>query len=383
MSGNIRRLENGKWLVRVEGGRDPHTRRRIQKSRTVAGSKKVAQRALHDLQLEVAKTPIPSSTMTLNELADLWMNSPTKGGRPRQPTSVYNTRNRYDRYVRPLLGSTRLCDIKRGDVCVLYDDLSSRDLSPRTVRHVHSELRAMLNWAWRRELVAENVVLRAEAPSVTPGVIVAPEREIVQAHLDILQQSSPELELCLVLSATLGLRRSEIAGLRWSHIDLERGIAHIREGITCVPGHGFTTTATKTGVQGHADFELHELHVERLRQQRALLDTRARQSNVRLAHDPYVFSSDPLHTEPIRPDSLTQKLRRHCLRNPQLPPLTLKMLRAYASSEVYGTGADETTAAAILRDRPETVALHYRKARRAQMRNATHTIAENLLRAVS
>ena len=379
MSGNIRQLNNGHWLVRVEAGRDPVTGRRIQKSKSVFGSKRDAKKCLQDLQAEVARTPIPSSTMSLNELCEKWIESPTKSGRPRQPTSVYNTRHRYDRYVRPSIGSMRICDLKRGDVCGLYDQLSAQNLSPRTVHHVHSELRAMLNWAWRRELVAENVVLRAEAPSVPLGEIVAPEREVVQSHLRILHANSPDLELALVLSATFGLRRSELAGLRWSHIDLEKGVLRIREGITHVPGTGFTTTKTKTGVHGQADYELHDLHLERLLEQRGELENRALTAGVELPEDPYVFSSDPFHAKPIRPDSLGQKLRRHCQANPELPALTLKMLRSYTSSEVDGTRADETTAAAILRDRPETTARHYRAARRSSMRSATHVITENLL----
>jgi hypothetical protein len=125
---------------------------------------------------------------------------------------------------------------------------------------------------------------------------------------------------------------------------------------------------------------LHELHLERLRLQRQQLENRALESKVQLIDDPYVLSSDPFHAVPIRPDSLGQKLRRHCLAHPHLPGLTLKMLRTYTSSEIYGTGADETTAAAILRDRPETTARHYRAARRSSLRSATHIIAENLLR---
>ena len=64
MSGNIRQLRNGQWLVRVEAGRDPVTGRRIQKSKSVAGSKREAKKALLDLQAEVQRTPVPSSTMT-------------------------------------------------------------------------------------------------------------------------------------------------------------------------------------------------------------------------------------------------------------------------------------------------------------------------------
>jgi integrase len=209
--------------------------------------------------------------------------------------------------------------------------------------------------------------------------IMSPERQAVQSHLMIIEQNNPSFALALVLSATLGFRRSELAGLRWKHIDLEHGVLHLREGITNVPGIGFSTTSTKTGVHGHADFELHELHLERLHTHRAVLQQRADQSNVKLSDDAYVFSADPFHLTPIRPDSLGQMLRRHCLANPNLPYITLKMLRTYTSSEVHGTGADETTAAAILRDSPETTARHYRAANRSRMRDTTNVIAENLL----
>jgi integrase len=379
MSGNIRQLKNGRWLARVEGGQDPLTGRRIQKSKTITGTRSDAKKVLQELQLEILRSPVPSTTMTLNDLFDIWITSTTKGGKQRAPTSVYNTRNRYNNYVLNSIGVRRLCDLNRGDVCSLYDQLLAKKLAPRTVGHVHSELRAMLNWAWRREFIVENVVLRAEAPSVPVVQIMSPERQAVQSHLMIIQQNNPSFALALVLSATLGFRRSELAGLRWKHIDLERGVLHLREGITNVPGFGFTTTNTKTGVHGHADYELHELHVERLRMHRAILEQRANQSNVQLSDDAYVFSADPFHSVPIRPDSLGQMLRRHCLANPDLPYITLKMLRAFTGSEVYGTGADETTAAAILRDSPETTARHYRAANRLRMRDATNVIAENLL----
>ena len=379
MNGNIRQLENDKWLVRVEGGRDPVTGRRIQKSKTVSGNKRDAKKALLDLQLDVARNPVPSSTMTMNELFDLWIASTTKGGKHREPTSVYCTRNRYNLYVRCSIGGSRICDLKRGDICNLYDQLLSQQLATQTVRHVHSELSSMMNWAWRREFVTENIFLRVEVPSVSLREIVAPERETVQLHLGILELTNPPLALAFLLSATLGLRRSELAGLRWKHIDLEQGVLRLREGITNVPGIGFTTTQTKTGVRGHADYELHALHVERLRIHRAVLEQRAIQSEVQLSDDVYVFSADPFHVTPIRPDSLGQMLRRHCQANPDLPYITLKMLRTYTSSEVHGTGADETTAAAILRDSPETTARHYRAANRSRMRDATNVIVENLL----
>lgn len=80
MSEDIRQLKNGQWLVRVEAGRDPVIGCRIQKSKSVVGSKRDAKNDLQCLQAEVQRAPAPSSKMTLNELCATWIESPTKSG---------------------------------------------------------------------------------------------------------------------------------------------------------------------------------------------------------------------------------------------------------------------------------------------------------------
>ena len=52
--------------------------------------------------------------------------------------------------------------------------------------------------------------------------------ETVQQHLRILQEDDSETARVVRLAATIGLRRNEIAGLRWEHVDLDKGLVSMR-----------------------------------------------------------------------------------------------------------------------------------------------------------
>jgi integrase len=86
----------------------------------------------------------------------------------------------------------------------------------------------------------------------------------------------------------------------------------------------------------------------------------------------YVFSSDPLHRTPINPDTLTKRLRNHMDHHPEIPSFTLKDLRAFTATMLEATGADITTAQAVLRHASgHTTMRHYRAARMDRVRGAT------------
>ena len=196
--------------------------------------------------------------------------------------------------------------------------------------------------------------------------------EAVQNHLEILQEQDPEIALVVRLAATIGLRRNEIAGLRWEHVDLDKGLVSITEGITVTPGEGASVTSTKTGHHGHGVLSIDEGLVAMLRDTRERLEKVAADLGEDVPSDAYVFSSDPLHEKPINPDTLTKRLRNHMDRHPEIPSFTLKDLRAFTATMLEATGADITTAQAVLRHASgQTTMRHYRAARMDRVRGAT------------
>jgi integrase len=252
------------------------------------------------------------------------------------------------------------------------------DLSARSVLHVHSMLRAALNWAWKHELVTSQAIAKVDPPSVGLAPPRAPDRDVVLKHLETLKDTNPELWVAVFLAGSMGLRRSELAGLRWSHIDLVAETLTICDGVVKVPGHGSITTKTKTGLHGFARFVLHPTSLNALIIKYSDLGQRLLAAGKSDQVDRYVFSADLLGEQPIDPDLLSKWLRKHCERHPELPSITFQSLRKFTSSALEGGGIDETTASALLRDRPETVSRHYRAAHASRVRSATLQLGDLL-----
>jgi integrase len=201
---------------------------------------------------------------------------------------------------------------------------------------------------------------------------------VIQGHLDILKESNPDLWIAVFLGSTMGLRRSEIAGLRWSHINLVSKTLEVCEGIVKIPGHGSITTGTKTGLHGYARFDMHQTTFDVLVSRYSEFGQRLLAFGGREQSDGYLFSSDLLCERPIDPDLLTKWLRKHCANHPEIEPITFQSLRKFTSSALEGGGVDETTASALLRDRPETVSRHYRAAHATRVRSATLQLGDLL-----
>ena len=372
MTGHLRKINEGKWFVRISAGKHPITGKRIQKSLTVYGNRKDAEKTLHELRGREYSGSLVSSNATLDEIVALWLNAPTKGGRKRAVSTTYHDKKRYERYVQPTLGSIKADDIRPVDFANLYQSLiQNAGLSPRSILHVHSILRASLNWGWRHELVTSRAITKVVPPSAQLSPPRAPDLDVVLRHLEILKESNPDLWLAVFLASSMGLRRSEVAGLRWSHIDLDAKILTVCEGIVKIPGHGCITTGTKTGLHGYARFEMHQTTFDALVSRYSEFGQRLLSFENKDQSNGYLFSSDLLCERPIDPDLLTKRLRKHCANNSQIESITFQSLRKFTSSALEGGGVDETTASALLRDRPETVSRHYRAATVSRLRSAT------------
>jgi hypothetical protein len=169
MTGHLRKINEGKWFVRISAGKHPITGKRIQKSLTVYGNRKDAEKTLHELRGREYSGSLVSSNATLDEIVALWLNAPTKGGRKRAVSTTYHDKKRYERYVQPTLGSVKADDIRPVDFANLYQSLiQNAGLSPRSVLHIHSILRASLNWGWRHDLVTSRAIAKV-VPLNTPN----------------------------------------------------------------------------------------------------------------------------------------------------------------------------------------------------------------------
>jgi integrase len=381
MKGHIRELSPGRYLIRVSAGRDVLTGCRKQPSRVIRGTKHDAEVALAHFIIDRSESGVTGADLTLEQLFSRWQESPKRNGQRRAHTSLYHDRNRFNRYVAPGFGSRVANRISGGEIARLYDELLTRaELSPRSVLHIHSLLRAMYEWGFRRELVSSNPMKRVVPPSVQLRAPHVPERDTVVAHLARMSSKDLVLKLVIGLASVYGLRRSELAGLRWENVDLMERRVRIVVGITRVPCAGTYVTSTKTGHQGFAEFALDSgigRDLEELYTRHATLRVAAGMESTVVG---YVFGPDPLVDVPCSPDTLSQLLRRHCAENSDLPSISLKCLRAFTYTTLSECGVSSATASAVLRDRPETTARHYLAARRSRVDEAVISLGELLYR---
>jgi integrase len=110
----------------------------------------------------------------------------------------------------------------------VYAKMLVSGLKPGTAHHVHRTVRNALNEAVRRGHLARNPVLIAKAPKLIEDEVEPYEIEEIQRLLKVVSERRNGARWVVALA--LGLRQGECLGLKWSDLDLEKGILRIRRG---------------------------------------------------------------------------------------------------------------------------------------------------------
>jgi integrase len=368
--GGIDWLGPNKAKIRMRTAPDPLTGKRRQVSRIVYGTPDEVETAMLQLRLLHSYGPIVQTDFTVDQMIEVHLSTPKRDGTERASSARYKDRSRYRLHLQPTFGKRQAGAVTPQELTIHYDQLL-QNLKPNTVRLIHALIRSAYGSAIERGLLESNPATKARCPTVKEPAPVAPSVTSVEAHYRILLKSDPDMALVVRLAACLGIRRAEILALKWNHIDLESASLVITDGLINTPGIGQEITETKTGRFGWAEFPLDEQLVGELTDHRTRLEKNAAQLGVSPPDNGYVFSNSPLGETAWHPDTPSKRLRRHMLSHPELPPFTLKNLRAFASTEVIARGASLQTASAILRhESTQTTAKYYNAVREDAARSA-------------
>jgi integrase len=130
--------------------------------------------------------------------------------------------NRYDRH-RP--EKEQCCSV--GRCC-------ARRPSKRQIQFIHAVLRNALASAERDELVTRNVAKLVQIQ--TPRYKVGKGLAVGEVRRLLAEAEKTRLSALYVVAATLGLRRGELLGLRWSDLDLDRATLTVAQTVQRVGG---------------------------------------------------------------------------------------------------------------------------------------------------
>ncbi len=208
-----------RWLIRVYLGRDHETKKRKYHNRTIHGPMREAQAYLtRKLRERDLGRDLEGAKITLNEYLDRWIETAVK---PRVRGKTYQD---YDgmlrRYVRPFLGERVLAAIRPLDVQTLYQQMTERGLSARTIRYTHVVVRSALRQAVRWRLLLENPADGLRLPQQPKGEV----RVLTLDETRIFLRSALTTPYgpVLAVALTTGMRPSEFLGLKWEDFDWTR-----------------------------------------------------------------------------------------------------------------------------------------------------------------
>jgi integrase len=137
-----------------------------------------------------------------------------------EPTTFANYTVQVKAYIVPAVGGVRLSDLNPALINGLYGKLSER-LGPKSVRNVHVVLHKSLRDAVKWRILTGNPADDADPPKLTrkePEAWMADEAVRFLGHT-----ASDRLAAMWRLAVTTGMRRGELAGVRWQDIDLDSG----------------------------------------------------------------------------------------------------------------------------------------------------------------
>lgn len=335
MKGHIRERSPGHWAIVIEQ-KDPATGKRRRKWHSFRGGRREAQKECTRLLSEIDRGEyIDPNKTTVAEFLEQWLAD-------RKARVGAKTYERYEQMCRknivPLVGGTALTKLKPEQISKAYADaLASgrRDgkggLSPRTVHHMHVVLKGALKRAVRWRKIARNPLDDVDPPKV--------ERREMKVYnigqtAELIETARGEQALIPVLLASLcGLRRGEVAALRWRNVDLAGACLSLTHSAEQTKD-GVRYKAPKSGKPRTVALPasvVEELRMHRLAQAETWL-----KFGRRLGDDDFVVAQ--ADGSPVRPHSVGQNWVRFLKRHSRLPRIRFHDLRHTHATHLLASG---------------------------------------------
>jgi integrase len=334
MKGHLKERSPGHWSIVIDVP-DPATGKRRRKWHSYRGTKRQAQIECARLisAIQTGDYLEPSKT-TLAQFLDRWLQHMKAQLSPKSHA-------RYTELARknivPLLGNIIMTKLRAEAIDAAYAKaLASgrRDgrggLSPQTIIHMHRVLKKALSQAVKWEFLIRNPVDAASPPKANRGKMNTYD---LDQTAELIEGMRPTRMLIPTLLAVLcGMRRGEIAALRWENVDLNTGQLAVLESAEQV-GSKVRYKVPKSGKGRTLELSaslVEELRAHRLRQAEELLRV-----GILVSGETFVVAQ--ADGTPLQPDTLTQDWFRK-LAGTTLPRIRFHDLRHAHATHMLANG---------------------------------------------
>lgn len=234
--GGVTQRKDGRWAASFY---DAEMKRRYVYGPTKQKALEKLRKSQRDCEQGIL---VDGSKVKLGAFLSQWLEEVK---RPDLRISSYEKyRKTIKRYILPTLGEIQLQKLIPQNVQSLYTKMRKSGLSPKTIQSVHSILHGVMEHAVKWNLVARNVIDRADCPSVEKHEIQPLDLAQARCLLDTVRGG--RLEMILTLALTTGMRRGELLALRWSDIDFSSNVLTVRGTVDYIAHYGYVETKPKT-----------------------------------------------------------------------------------------------------------------------------------------
>jgi hypothetical protein len=224
MKGHIRERSPGRWAIILDVP-DPQTGRRRRKWHSFRGTKREAQ--VESARLIAAiqgGSYLEPSKMTVSSFLESWIEHMRSQISPKSHARYAELARKN---IAPLLGSVVLTKLKPAAISSAYAKAltdgrrkGSGGLSPQTVTHMHRILKQALSQAVKWELIARNPADAVDPPKTTRGLMNTYDLDQTAELIEVMRPT--RMLIPTLLAVLCGMRRGEVAALRWKNVNLVR-----------------------------------------------------------------------------------------------------------------------------------------------------------------
>ena len=237
-TGSIRERKHKVWQITIELPKDPITGKRNRRYRTVEGSKKEAERAMHEFITELEKGYyVANSNISITEWVQTWLEVyiiPNVS-----PTTLSRYQGMIKRYINPVIGHIPVQQLTTLAVQSWVNGLkispsSGKEMSAATIKHAYHVLKGAMDKAVLAGIIYRSPCTGIMLPKGQKKQAVIYDEKQIRQLLDAA--SGTDMELVIDMELCLGVRRGELLGLEWGDIDWEHNQVKIIRNRVVVDG---------------------------------------------------------------------------------------------------------------------------------------------------
>jgi integrase len=218
MRGHLRERSPGRWAIVIDV-RDPATGKRRRKWHSFLGTKRQAQVECAKLIAEIKNgTALDPAKATLREYLERWLAHMATQVSPR---SAENYREVVEHWIVPALGNVQLARLQPEQIAQAYSNAlteggkDGQGLSSRSVLLMHRTLSQSLKHAVIWKLRGDNPASFCKPPRVERKEMKVLDLDCTASLIEFARGGR------ILFFALCGLRRAEVAALRWNRLDLD------------------------------------------------------------------------------------------------------------------------------------------------------------------